>query len=48
MSDEEKRPVCMTCHQEVQPWDWALMPIKPPRQPIILVPVCYPKCRVVA
>ncbi len=44
-TESEKRPVCVYCRQEVEPWNWALMPYKPPRQPIITLPVCYPKCR---
>lgn len=48
MSDEaevERRPVCLKCHREVEPWNWALTPIKPPRQPIVLVAVCFPACK---
>jgi hypothetical protein len=42
---EEKPPVCFKCHCEVEPWNWALMPYKPPRKPIITVPVCFPVCK---
>jgi hypothetical protein len=42
---EEKRPVCVYCRQEVEPWNWALMPYKPPRKPIVTLVVCFPACK---
>lgn len=40
----EARPVCVTCHQAVPLWDWALTPILVKKK-VTLVPVCHPKCK---